>query len=74
MSTDTEQGPIIDEKQTKKVMDLIESGRKEGAVLQTGGTRVGTKGWFVAPTVFSNVNDNMQIARLVNDQGNDLFT
>ena len=64
-SRDTIQGPIIDETQTKKVMDFIESGKKEGAVLETGGKRVGQNGSFVAPTVFSNVTDGMTIARLV---------
>jgi acyl-CoA reductase-like NAD-dependent aldehyde dehydrogenase len=64
-SRDTIQGPIIDETQTKKIIDFIESGKKEGAVLETGGKRVGQNGSFVAPTVFSNVSDGMTIARLV---------
>ena len=64
-SPDTVQGAIIDQNQTKKVLDLIESGKKEGARLETGGTRVGQKGFFIAPTVFSDVTDNMAIARYV---------
>lgn len=63
MSSDTEQGAIIDHNQTNKVLDFIDSGRKEGAKLETGGSRVGHKGFFIAPTVFSNVTDNMTIAR-----------
>jgi len=42
---------------------LIESGKKEGAKLECGGERHGNKGFFIKPTVFSNVKDNMRIAR-----------
>ena len=45
-----------------KILSLIESGRKQGATLQIGGDRVGDKGYFIQPTVFSNVNDDMTIA------------
>ena len=57
-------GPQIDEEQFNKIMTLIESGKKEGAKLETGGKPVEMlKGRFVEPTVFSNVSDNMRIAR-----------
>lgn len=46
-----------------KILRLIESGKKEGAKLECGGQRIGTEGFFVQPTVFSNVTDNMTIAR-----------
>lgn len=57
------QGPQIDERMMTKVLGYIESGRQEGARLETGGKRIGAHGWFVEPTVFSNVTDDMQIAR-----------
>lgn len=44
-------------------MNLINSGKEEGASLVTGGERVGDKGYFVAPTVFANVKDDMTIAK-----------
>jgi len=44
-------------------MNYIDVGKKEGANLLTGGKRVGNKGWFVEPTVFSDVQDNMTIAK-----------
>ena len=44
-------------------MDLIESGKKEGAVLKCGGSRWGDKGFFIQPTVFAGVEDNMRIAK-----------
>ena len=45
-----------------KILKLIESGRQQGASLLVGGDRVGDKGYFIQPTVFSNVKDNMTIA------------
>nr|XP_003703502.1 PREDICTED: aldehyde dehydrogenase, mitochondrial [Megachile rotundata] len=58
-----EQGPQIDEEQANRIMSMIESGNKEGAKLVSGGKRLGDKGYFVAPTVFADVTDNMTIAR-----------
>jgi aldehyde dehydrogenase (NAD+) len=59
----TEQGPQVDQAQFDKVMGFIESGRSEGARLVCGGERVGNRGYFVQPTVFSDVQDDMTIAR-----------
>ena len=42
---------------------MIESGKKEGAKLQCGGARQGDKGYFVQSTVFSDVTDDMRIAK-----------
>jgi len=42
---------------------MIDSGKKQGATLVTGGSRVGDKGYFVQPTVFSDVKDDMKIAK-----------
>ena len=55
----------VNEEQYKKVLEMIESGKSEGAKLQTGGGRLGQtpKGYFVQPTVFSDVKDEMRIAR-----------
>ena len=59
----TEQGPQVDQSQFDKVMGYIESGRSEGAKLVCGGSRVGDRGYFIQPTVFADVNDDMAIAR-----------
>ncbi|HUA58303.1 MAG TPA: aldehyde dehydrogenase family protein [Verrucomicrobiae bacterium] len=59
----TEQGPQVDEAQFEKVMSYIDAGRKEGANLKCGGGRVGDRGYFVEPTVFSDVRDEMKIAQ-----------
>lgn len=53
----------IDEGALNKILGLIESGKKEGAKLETGGSRFGTEGYFVKPTVFTNVTDDMTIAK-----------
>ena len=53
----------MDEEQFKKVLRYIESGKAEGAKLLCGGERFGDKGYFVKPTVFSDVRDDMKIAR-----------
>ncbi|XP_053671553.1 aldehyde dehydrogenase 1A1-like [Anopheles nili] len=58
-----QQGPQVDEEQFRKVLGYVESGVKEGAKLQAGGKRFGTVGYFVEPTVFSDVTDGMAIAR-----------
>ena len=59
----TDQGAQIDQEQFDKIMELIESGKKEGASLNCGGKRFGDKGFFIEPTVFSDVQDDMRIAQ-----------
>lgn len=56
-------GPQIDATQTEKIMDLIESGKEEGARLVAGGNRADRPGFFVEPTVFADVTNEMRIAR-----------
>ncbi len=63
---DTRIGPVVSELQWGKIQDLIKKGIDEGATLVAGG--VGRpdgleKGYYVRPTVFSNVNNDMAIAR-----------
>ncbi|XP_054726875.1 aldehyde dehydrogenase, mitochondrial [Anastrepha obliqua] len=57
------QGPQIDEEMMSKVLGYIESGKKQGAKLQCGGKRIGDVGYFIEPTVFSDVTDGMKIAQ-----------
>src|SRR5450755_148730 len=58
----TEQGPQVDQDQFNKVMGYIDSGKSEKAKLVCGGNRVGDRGYFIEPTVFADVQDNMRIA------------
>jgi aldehyde dehydrogenase (NAD+) len=59
----TTQGPQVSQEQFDKVMGYIDSGKQQGATLATGGARHGKQGYFIAPTVFSDVQDNMKIAQ-----------
>jgi aldehyde dehydrogenase (NAD+) len=60
---DTTQGPQVSQEQFDRIMGYIDAGRKEGAKLLTGGKRVGDRGFFIEPTVFGDVRDEMKIAR-----------
>ena len=62
----TRMGAIVSRDQMETVLRYIEAGKKEGAKLISGGTRVsvdGGKGFFVEPTIFSEVNNDMKIAQ-----------
>ncbi|MGO1922696.1 MAG: aldehyde dehydrogenase family protein [Jeotgalicoccus sp.] len=59
----TEYGPLVSEKQLNTVLGYIEKGKEEGARLLAGGSRKGDKGYFVEPTIFADVKDDMTIAR-----------
>jgi len=62
-ASNTEQGPQVDEEQFNKVLGYIKSGVAEGACLMAGGGKWGEKGYFVEPTVFSDVKDDMKICK-----------
>ncbi|MEE9585233.1 MAG: aldehyde dehydrogenase family protein, partial [Candidatus Brocadiales bacterium] len=59
----TEMGALVSQAQFDKVMGYIEAGKKEGAELCCGGKSIGDNGYFVKPTIFDNVKNNMKIAR-----------
>ena len=63
MSESTQMGPLVSAAQMEKVMGYIEQARAEGARLVTGGARLNGPGYFVQPTVFADVTDDMVIAR-----------
>lgn len=58
----TQQGPQVDQVTFDKILSYVDFGKKDGAKLEIGGKRWGTEGFFVEPTVFSNVTDEMRIA------------
>ena len=59
----TQQGPQVSQEQLDKILGYVDLGQQQGARLVTGGARVGTTGFFVEPTIFDNVRDDMAIAR-----------
>ncbi|PWA90821.1 aldehyde/histidinol dehydrogenase [Artemisia annua] len=58
----THQGPQVDKQQYEKVLSYIEHGKRQGATLLTGGKPCGEKGYYIEPTIFSDVTDDMLIA------------
>jgi aldehyde dehydrogenase (NAD+) len=60
-SADTFQGPQISQVQYDRIMGYIKAGKEEGATVETGGERHGNKGFFIKPTIFSNVTPQMKI-------------
>jgi len=58
---DTLQGPLISEEHVKKVTNYIRQASKDGARLLCGGNRIGTKGYYLEPAVFSHVEDHFPV-------------
>jgi aldehyde dehydrogenase (NAD+) len=62
----TRMGAIVSQDQMNTVLGYIEAGKKEGAKLIAGGNRVsvdGSKGFFIEPTIFGDVKNDMKIAQ-----------
>jgi aldehyde dehydrogenase (NAD+) len=59
----TEQGPQVDKAQFDKILHYIDVGKGEGAQCLSGGKRAGDKGYFIEPTLFAGVKDEMAIAK-----------
>lgn len=59
----TFQGPQVSQLQFDRIMEYVQSGKDEGARLEVGGARVGDKGYFIQPTIFSNVEEDMKIVK-----------
>jgi aldehyde dehydrogenase (NAD+) len=60
---ETQQGPQVDQAQFDKIMKYIDYGKEDGASCVSGGKRFGDRGYYVEPTLFANVTDDMRIAR-----------
>jgi aldehyde dehydrogenase (NAD+) len=65
MDPKTRVGPQVSEEQQKKILGYIASGREQGAKCVAGGEKsaVNGKGWFVKPTIFTDVQPSMKIAQ-----------
>src|SRR5690606_8373215 len=60
----TEQGAQVSREQFERILKYIDIGRNEDkATIAAGGERHGDKGWFVKPTIFTNVRNDMRIAQ-----------
>ncbi|KAL8936539.1 MAG: hypothetical protein Q9216_004883 [Gyalolechia sp. 2 TL-2023] len=58
---DTFQGPQVSQGQYDRIMGYIDAGKQAGAKVEIGGERHGTEGYFIKPTIFSNVSEDMKI-------------
>ena len=65
LDPDTDVGPVINERQLRKIKNYIQIGQEEGATLLTGGnvTYPGLPGFFIQPTIFTDVGSEMRIAQ-----------
>jgi aldehyde dehydrogenase (NAD+) len=60
-AADTFQGPQVSQLQFDRIMNYIKSGKEAGAKVEMGGERKGDKGYFIQPTIFSGVSQDMKI-------------
>ncbi len=63
MDPDTSFGPMVSERQMQIALDYVAKGEAEGARLVYGGQRIEREGFYMRPTVFADVKDDMLIAR-----------
>jgi acyl-CoA reductase-like NAD-dependent aldehyde dehydrogenase len=66
MDKETEIGPLVAQRQQRRVTEYIDGGVHAGAKLVTGGTALPSgveRGWYVQPTLFADVDNSMVIAR-----------
>ena len=59
----TAMGPLVSEAQMNRVLGYIDIGKREGAKIATGGERVGSRGYYISPTVFADVEHDMRISQ-----------
>ncbi|KAJ7602882.1 aldehyde dehydrogenase [Roridomyces roridus] len=62
-SANTMHGPQVSQVQFDRIMGYIDSGKSEGATVHTGGERHGTEGFFIKPTIFTDVHPEMKIVK-----------
>ena len=63
MDPGTQMGPLVSDEQLQRVTGYLESGVADGATAVTGGSRHGDQGYFVEPTVLTNIRPDMKVVR-----------
>ena len=63
LDPDTQMGPMVSDAQLRRVTGFLKSGAEQGATAACGGRRWGTEGYFVEPTVLTNVRRDMRVCR-----------
>ncbi len=59
----TQMGPLVSKEQLERVSGYLDQGRRDGVNVVTGGNRIGTEGYFMAPTVLTNTRQEMSVMR-----------
>ena len=59
----TNQGPQVSQLQFDRIMGYIQSGKEEGATCHFGGDKYGSEGYYINPTIFTNVKPHMKIVK-----------
>ncbi|KAG6811501.1 hypothetical protein H0H92_007149 [Tricholoma furcatifolium] len=59
----TQHGPQVSQNQFDRIMSYIDSGKQDGATVHTGGVRHGEEGYFIQPTIFTDVKPEMKIVQ-----------
>jgi aldehyde dehydrogenase (NAD+) len=62
-NSDTFQGPQVSQVQYDRIMSYIADGKSAGANIITGGSRHGAEGYYIQPTIFADVDENMTIVK-----------
>lgn len=57
------QGPQVSRSQFDRIMEYIDAGKRAGAEVVTGGDRLGSRGYYIRPTIFARVDENMSIVK-----------
>jgi phenylacetaldehyde dehydrogenase len=63
LSADTEMGPLVSDEQLQRVTSFMNQGKQAGACYVAGGSRKGSQGYFVEPTVIKDVKPDMSVVR-----------
>jgi phenylacetaldehyde dehydrogenase len=61
LDPETTMGPLVSQEQLDRVTGYIDSGRRDGATVASGGNRLGERGYFVEPTIFTETTPDMAV-------------
>jgi phenylacetaldehyde dehydrogenase len=63
LSEGTQMGPLVSKEQLERVSGYLEQGENDGATVVTGGSRIGNEGYFIEPTILTDVQPQMSVVR-----------
>ena len=63
LSEGTQMGPLVSKDQLERVSGYIDQGENDGATIVTGGDRIGNEGYFIEPTILTDIRPEMSVMR-----------